>query len=71
MYDDVNVWDVTRKLVDIGKEKYICDIVIVSNEEALCCGENINTHEKTEWISIKDTLNPAFAFGEYLIKEYK
>jgi len=65
MSDDVKVFNVERKLVEVDENKFICDIVIQSGK-AFCRAEKITTGEQTKWIVINDTDNPAHSFGDYL-----
>jgi len=65
MFEEVKVNSVMTKLITVAGRKYLCNIALV-NQEALCNGECLETGEKTGWISIKDTNNPDFSFGEYI-----
>ena len=69
MFEDVTVRTVDRKLITVSERRFVCDIVIVG-QSALCNGECLETGEKTGWITIEDTLNPAFSFGEYIKENF-
>jgi hypothetical protein len=63
--DDVVVYNAIRKLVIVKGERFLCDI-IVTGKNSLCSGENIKTGERIDWVTIDDTVNPAFRFGDYI-----
>lgn len=69
MFDDVRVTNVQRKLITVSGQKYLCDIISMG-DYALCKGENLETGEKTECVTIHDKVNPALSFGEYLKENY-
>ncbi|MBT2723062.1 hypothetical protein [Bacillus sp. ISL-46] len=64
--EDVLVYSTERKLVVVKGQKFLCDIIFMGKDVALCLGENMETGERTDWITIKDTANPAFRFGDYI-----
>lgn len=63
--EDVVVYSTIRKLVIVKGEKFLCDIIVMG-ENSLCSGENLDTGEQIGWVTIEDTINPAFRFGDYI-----
>jgi hypothetical protein len=63
--DDVIVYNTLRKLVVVKGERFLCDIIVMG-KSALCSGENMKTGERIDWVTIDDTVNPAFRFGDYI-----
>jgi hypothetical protein len=63
--ENVTVYSTTRKLVIVKGERFLCDIIVMGNN-ALCSGENMKTGERIDWVTIDDTVNPAFRFGDYI-----